>query len=81
MEDFNAESARNIIKSIKNDELHNVLSDIKYRAEQAETVLHVYKNLHQLTLDKLHEKGFKVVSQPSIAIQRDSLYYSIYWEL
>ena len=79
MEDFNAEKAKQIVDSLYIDELHNILIRIKNKAEQGETVLHIYKSIKSTTKQVLLEKGFRVISQPSIAIQKDSLYYSIYW--
>ena len=79
MKDFNAEQAKQIVDSLHIDELHNILVDIKSKAEQGETVLHIYKSIKEKTKQVLIEKGFKVVDQPSIAIQKDGLYYSIYW--
>jgi cupin superfamily acireductone dioxygenase involved in methionine salvage len=79
MENFNAEQAKQIVNSLHTDELHNILVDIKSKAEQGETVLHIYKSIKAKTKQVLTEKGFKVIDQPSIAIQKDGLYYSIYW--
>jgi hypothetical protein len=79
MENFNAEQAKHIADSLYIDELHNILVDIKNKAEQGETVLHIYKSIKSKTKQTLTEKGFKVISQSS-AIQMDGLYYSIYWE-
>jgi hypothetical protein len=79
MENFNAEQAKQIVDSLHIDELHNILVDIKNKAEQGETVLHIYKSIKAKTKQVLTKKGFRVVDQPSIAIQKDGLYYSIYW--
>lgn len=79
MENFNAEQAKQIVDSLHIDELHNIMVDIKNKAEQGETVLHIYKSIKAKTKQILSEKGFRVVDQPSIAIQKGGLYYSIYW--
>lgn len=79
MENFNAEKARQIVDSLDTDELHNILVDIKSKAEQGETVLHIYKSIKPKTKQLLTEKGFRVVDHPSLAIQKDGLYYSVYW--
>lgn len=80
MKDFNAQQAKQIVDSLSTDELHNILIDIKAKAEQGETVLHIYKPIKGKTVDALREKGFSVTNHSSIAIQRDEgLYYSIYW--
>ena len=79
MKDFNVKQAKQIVDSLYTDELHNILVDIKAKAEQGETVLHIYKPIKGKTVDAIRDKGFKVTNQPSIAIQKDGLYYSIYW--
>ena len=79
MENFNAEQAKQIVDSLYKDELHNILVEIKNKAEQGETVLHIYKSIKPKTRQVLREKGFEVLDQPSIAFQRDGVYYSIYW--
>lgn len=79
MKNFDAQQAKQIVDSLYTDELHNILVDIKTKAEQGETILHIYKPIKGKTVDALRDKGFKVTDQPSIAIQKDGLYYSIYW--
>jgi hypothetical protein len=79
MKDFNAQQAKQIVDSLYTDELHNILSDIKSKAEQGEIVLHIYKPINGKTVDALRDKGFDVIRQQSIATQKDGLYYSIYW--
>ncbi len=80
MENFNAQQAKQIVDSLYTDKLHNILVDIKNKAEKGESVLHIYNPIKGKTVDILRDKGFKVIDQPSIAIQRESLYYSIYWK-
>lgn len=79
MEEFNAQQAKHIVDSLCNDELHNILVDIKAKAQQGETVLHINKPIKRKTVDTLRNKGFKVTEHSSFAIQREDLYYSIYW--
>ena len=79
MKDFNAQQAKQIVDSLYIDELHNILVDIKAKAEQGETVLHIYEPLKSNTVSDLKNRGFEVINQPSISIQKDNLYYSIYW--
>lgn len=79
MKHFNAQQAKQIVDSLYTDELHNILVDIKAKSEQGETVLHIYKPIKGKTVEALRDKGFKVTDQPSIAIQKEGLYYSIYW--
>ena len=42
MKDFNAQQAKQIVDSLYTDELHNILVDIKTKAEQGETLLKHY---------------------------------------
>jgi len=79
MNDFNAQEAKQIVSSISKNELHNILVDIKSAAEQGKTVSHIYKSLDNEILNELTNRGFRVVAYNGIAILRDSLYYSIYW--
>lgn len=75
MEDFNAQQAKQIVDSLYEDELHNILVDIKAKAEQGKTVLHIYKPLKGQTVVALRDKGFKITNHSLI----EDLYYSIYW--
>lgn len=79
MTDFNAKKAKLIVDGLHIDELHTVLADIKSEAEKGKTVLHIYISLNDITREELIKKGFRVISQPSICIQMDGLYYSVYW--
>lgn len=79
MKDFNAQQAKQIVDSLYTDELQDILVEIKYRAARGETVLHIYKPMKGKTVDELRNRGFKVKDLPSIAIQKDGLYYSISW--
>lgn len=80
MEEFNAESARKLVATVSTDELDNILKGIKREAEIGKSEFHIYNNLRESTVKELRRLGFKVVDQPGIAIQRDGLYYSIYWK-
>ena len=80
MKDFNAQQAKQIVDSLDIDELHNILVDIKAKAEQGEIVLNIYKPIKSKTIDALRDRGFEVTHYPPIAKQKDSVYYSIYWE-
>lgn len=79
MNDFDAKQARKIVDELFTNELHNILIDIKTNAEKGETVLHIYKPLKGKTVDDLANRGFKIIVAPSIATQKDNLYYSINW--
>lgn len=79
IKDFNADKAREILETIQTDELEKILLDIKSKAEEGESVLHIYTSLKSKTKEELVNRGFKVIDQPSIAMQRDGLYYSICW--
>ena len=61
MKDFNAQKAKQIVDSLYTDELHNILVDIKIKAEQDKTVLHIYKPIKSNTVDALRYKGFEVM--------------------
>lgn len=77
--DFNANDARNIIETNDNSELETILINIKKRAEGDKTSLHIYSSLKLKTLSELEKRGFKIYNHPSIAIQKDGLYYTINW--
>jgi hypothetical protein len=79
MKDFDSKKAKEIVDSLYNDELHTILEKIKSNAEKGESTLYIYEPLGNKTVDALKEKGFRVFSQTSIAVQRDELYYIIYW--
>lgn len=82
MEDFNAGKARDIVASLHGDELLNILSDIKAKAEQGETVLRIYRigPLTKKAYEGLVSRGFRVQAHSQVEIQRDGLVYSIYWD-
>lgn len=81
MENFDANEAVKLVNEVGKDELQAILVDIKMNAEKGETVLHIYRHLRKQTTDELTKRGFDIVHQPSIAIQKDGLYYSIYWRV
>lgn len=76
--EFDATQAQQIIDSLQSHELEKMLEKIKKTVENNESVLHVYTSLEEKTILSLKNKGFRVITQPSIAIQKDNLYYSIY---
>lgn len=80
MKKFDALQAKQIVESVQSYELRNILADIKAKAYKGETVLFVHHPIKGETLDALRSKGFTVKDQPSIAIQKDSLYYSVSWK-
>lgn len=77
MNDFNAQQAKQIVKSLCTNEIDNILADIKAKAQKGETVLHIYKPIKGHTVQDLKERGFNIMQLP--LSQRDDLYYSIYW--
>lgn len=79
MKDFDAKQARAIVDAMGEDGLEAILKDIKKAAENDESVLHIYKPVKTLTITALVKKGFKVTRHPSIGVQKDDLYFSIYW--
>jgi hypothetical protein len=80
MSRFTAEDARNLMKPHLQDEFLGISEMIKKEAKDYKPVLHVYKPLAKETLDTLEQRGFRVFKHPSIDIQKDNLYYSIYWD-
>lgn len=78
---FNAESARNLVKLNNGDseEVKTILNKIKSVAENGSNNLHVQGLLNPTILEVLNSKGFKVIKHPSLAQQKDSLYYTISW--
>jgi len=79
MEDFNAESAREILSKLQYQELHSVLVDIRAKAEGGGSEIHVYNILKPQTLEALKDRGFEIYNHGSIASQIDNLYYTIRW--
>lgn len=79
MEDFDAEQAKQIVDSLPDNELHNIIADIKAKAKKGETVLHVYVSLKVTTKQELIRMRFRVVDCPSIAVQKEGIFHSIYW--
>lgn len=79
MEDFDAKQARAIVYSLEKDEFNEVLKEIKSAAESGQTIIYLYESINNSTIQKLIDRGFKVESQGSMAIQRDGIYYSITW--
>lgn len=81
MKDFNAKQAKQITDSQYTEQLYDILAQIKYRAEEGKSVLHIYSgHVRDKTKKELTDRGFRVVDHPSIAQQKDNLYYSIYWD-
>lgn len=79
MDDFNAESANKISKSIGTPSLFNVLVSIKMAAKNGNKFLHIYEYLEEKVIDKLIDRGFEISKMNSISIQKDNLYYTIRW--
>jgi len=76
-ETFNAKQAKKIKENGFGEQLKEILMDIKNNAEKG--VLHIYHPLSDKVVSALKKKKFTINRQPSIAIQRDNLYYSIFW--
>jgi hypothetical protein len=79
MEIFNAEHSRQILDNLSKDELYSICIDIRFKAEQGENVLHICKSIKSKTKKELIERGFRVIEHSSISIQKEGLYYSVYW--
>ena len=80
MNNFDAQQAKRIVKSKQTGELEKILVDIKKNAENGDSVLHIYSPISEDTINALKQKGFRVLNHSFISIQKDDLYYSIYWE-
>ena len=80
IENFNAEQARKLAESKANTELNDVLLEIKDEAVSGKYLLHISKSLREGTISALKSKGFKVTAAPSIATQKENLYYTIEWK-
>ena len=76
---FNAQQAKNILDNFEKDEVNNILIDIKLKAEQGKDVLHICKSVENKTKKLLIEKGFLFIEHSSMSIQKEGLYYSVYW--
>ena len=85
LKNFTAVSARELVDSLNEEELYEILGKIRIEAQSKKSVLHVYKSLSKATITELGNRGFRVdsgfrvVDQPSIAVEKENLYYSINW--
>lgn len=79
MEGFTADDAREIVNTMNNREFSIILVKIREQAESGKSVLHIYHELDSRTVSGLKERGFEVISKGGY-IQRDDLFYSIYWD-
>lgn len=62
------------------EELELCLNIIKEEANDGKLKVGVYKPLKGRTIKELMDLGYRVEDQPSIAQQKDNLYYMIYWD-
>jgi hypothetical protein len=76
---MNAKEARIITNNTSDQDLDAVYKSIKREATKGNNNLHWYKSLNKIQLDKLLELGYDIFHHPSMAIQKDSLYYTIKW--
>jgi hypothetical protein len=79
LRNFDANKAREIASAKKEAQLQGVLKKILEQAQDEKEVLHVYHTLSHDTVKSLEKRGFNVVAGNSLTIQKDGLYYSIYW--
>ena len=78
MERIKATDMRKLADDSKNE--YGVIAKlIQVEAEMKKTELHVYQHVKEIVLIMLEEDGFEVIRQPSIAIQKDNLYYTVRW--
>ena len=76
--EFDALAARKRFASSTSEKLSEILQKI-YDISKEEQRLHIYEFLHHDVVEALETKGFEVIRHPSIAAQKDSLYYTIKW--
>lgn len=79
MDDFSAHDARTLMKKVDEKELGLIITDIKIQAKFDKSELHINKTLYNSTIAELRIRGFTVINAPSIATQKDGLYYIISW--
>lgn len=79
--DFDADIARELSrKYVDVEELNEILIEIKKHIKLDKKGCYVVcKPLKSGTINKLTKKGFKVKPAPSIATQKDNVYYFINW--
>jgi len=78
VERIKAEDMRKLADDSKNE--YGVIAKlIQVEAEMKKTELHIYQYVKEIVLIMLEEDGFEVIRQPSIAIQKDNLYYTVRW--
>jgi hypothetical protein len=76
--EFDALAARKRFASTTSEKLSEILMQI-YEISKDEQRLPIYESLTTGVLKALETKGFEVIRHPSIAVQKDSLYYTIKW--
>lgn len=79
MEKFTAQEARALAQKKYESTLQSLLDDIRVKASEGEFALHIYKPVDKIVLTALEKRGFEVSNHPSIAMQRENLYYTISW--
>jgi hypothetical protein len=76
---FTAKEAK-LIADCRNAELLEVLSAIEHGAEQGRYELKLYEDMTDATIEKLTDRGFKVI--PSVVVNglnRADIYHTIQW--
>lgn len=76
---MDAKKAKEISCGKQQEELNKILNQIIKEAQKGRTILHIHYELNSQTIKELKEKEFFVKEYSSIAIQKESLYYSIHW--
>ena len=76
---MNAKEARKIADETYSGEYTNILDEIKKESKLGNYKCYIYNHLSGMTIDKLTGLGYTIENSPSIAIQRDGLYYIITW--
>jgi len=77
---FNAEQARNIVRTKKKVDLKPILEKIRIIAESGRSQITISVSLNSLAKQELERRGFAVEDLPSIAIQKDGDYHCIHWD-
>lgn len=84
LENFTADSARDIMKSINDEELYEVLAEIKKVATGSDHIApssttQWYSQLSSCTVNELRKRGFEVKTGGGIALQKEGIHHIISW--
>lgn len=74
-----ASYARELAEKSVNTSIEPLYKAIKEKAMEGKRELHVYYHLDVSILNILRTNGYEIYDHPSIAVQKDGLYYTISW--